>query len=87
MYQNISIPKEKIPLIKTLLDSGFIYDEDPYTGVAKFYKDGLLELEFLTRALGSGRDNIYSIRSLNIKSEGLREINIIADYSFEYIKK
>lgn len=32
---------------------------------------------------GSGRDSVYSICSLNIKSECLREINIIADYTFE----
>ena len=35
---------------------------------------------------GSGKSSVYPIRSLNIKSEGLREINIIADFSFEYRK-
>lgn len=38
MYRNINIPKEKIPLISSLRKIGFIYNEDPLTGVAKFYK-------------------------------------------------
>ncbi|MHB1454656.1 MAG: hypothetical protein ACYCYM_11995 [Saccharofermentanales bacterium] len=75
-----------MPLISALTENGFIYNESPRTGVAKFYKEGLLELEFLTMVHGSGRDNVYSIRSLDIKSEGLREINIIADFTFEYRK-
>ena len=86
MYRNINIPKEKLPLISSLSENGFIYSEDPLTGVAKFYKEGLLELEFLTMVQGSGKDSVYSIRSLDIKSEGLREINIIADFTFEYRK-
>lgn len=86
MYRNINIPKEKIPLISSLRKIGFIYNEDPLTGVAKFYKEGLIELEFLTMVHGSGKSSVYPIRSLKIKSEGLREINIIADFSFEYRK-
>lgn len=86
MYRNINIPKEKLPLISKLSENGFVYSEDPYSGVAKFYKEDLLSLEFLTMVHGSGRDNVYSIRSLNIKSEGLREINIIADYTYEFRK-
>lgn len=86
MYRNLNIPKEKLPLISSLREIGFIYNEDPLTGIARFYKEGLIELEFLTMVQGSGENNIYNIRSLDIKAEGLREINIIAGSSFEYWK-
>ena len=52
MYRNISIPDEKIPLIAALTHNGYLYTEDPYSGVAKFCKEDLLELEFLTRVKG-----------------------------------
>jgi len=71
MYRNISIPDEKIPLIAALTQNGYLYTEAPYSGVAKFYKEDLLELEFLTRVQGSGKESVYPIRSLDIKSEGL----------------
>ena len=58
MYRNISIPDEKIPLIAALTQNGYLYTEDPYSGVAKFYKEDLLELEFLTRVQGSGRESV-----------------------------
>ena len=86
MYRNINLPKEKIPLISSLVESGYLYAEDPYSGVARFYKENLLELEFLTRVQGSGKESVYAIRSLDIKSEGLREINILADFAMEYRK-
>lgn len=41
-----------------------------YSEVAKFYKEDLLELEFLTRVKGSGGKSAYPIRALGIKSEG-----------------
>lgn len=82
-YRNINLPKEKIPLIGKLKEYGFLYDENPYSAVAKFYKEDLLELEFLTRVLGSGGKSIYTIKPLGIKSEGLREINILSDYACE----
>lgn len=82
-YRNINLPKEKIPLIAKLREYGFLYTEDPYSAVSKFYKEDLLELEFLTRVLGSGGQNTYTIKPLGIKSEGLREMNILSDYACE----
>ncbi len=82
-YRNINIPNEKVPLISKMKEYGFVYSEDPYSEVSKFYKEDLLELEFLTRVMGSGAKNPYHIRSLGIKSEGLRVINILADYACE----
>lgn len=51
-YRNINIPKEKIPLIEKLKEIGYVYDE--VDGISRFYKEDLLELEFLTRVLGAG---------------------------------
>ena len=86
-YRNISFPIEKVPLISKLKEYGFLYSEDPYTKVSKFYKEGLLELEFLTRVLGSGGKDSYPIRALGIQSEGLREINIFYDFACAIVWK
>jgi hypothetical protein len=82
-YRNISIPVEKVPLISKLKEHGFLYSEDPYTRVSRFYKEGLLELEFLTRVLGSGAKGSNTIQALGIQSEGLRELNILYDFACE----
>ena len=85
-YRNINIPTESVPLIAKLEEHGFLYSEDSLSEVSKFYKEDLLELEFLTRVMGSGGKNPYPIRALGIKSEGLRVINILADYVCEVEK-
>ena len=84
-YRNINLPNEKIFLIDKLKEIGFIYDE--VDGVSKFYKEDILELEFLTRLLGSGNNNILNIKSLGIKSEGLRVINILHNFPCEITAK
>lgn len=86
-YTNINLPKEKIPLISKLKEHGFLYSQDYITNVGKFYKEDLLEVEFLTKVLGSGNKSSYSIHALGIESEGLREINILADYACEVKSK
>lgn len=80
-YRNINIPKEKINVVQKLKDIGYVYDE--VDGISRFYKEDLLELEFLTRVLGSGTDGKMSIKPLGITSEGLRVINILSDFARE----
>ncbi|MFI3171691.1 MAG: GSU2403 family nucleotidyltransferase fold protein [Eubacteriales bacterium] len=82
-YRNINIPKVKVPLIEKLKEYGFTHSADPYREVSKFYKEELLELEFLTRVMGKGSRTTYNISALGIKSEGLRDINILSDYACE----
>jgi hypothetical protein len=83
LYPNLSKPKEHgIKIIKSMESKGFIYAEDYMSGVGKFVKEDLLELEFITRALGRGQ-SINEIPSLNIKAEGMREVNMLADYPLE----
>lgn len=80
-YRNINIPKEKIDVIQKLRDIGFVYDE--VDGISRFYKEDLLELEFLTRVLGAGTEGRMNIKPLGITSEGLRVINILSDFARE----
>ena len=83
-YRNINIPKEKIPLIEKLKEIGYVYDE--VDGISRFYKEDLLELEFLTRVLGAGVEGKMKIKPLGITSEGLRVINILASFACEVEK-
>ncbi|MEZ4508114.1 MAG: hypothetical protein R2912_01700 [Eubacteriales bacterium] len=53
---------------------------DSISEVAKFFKEDLLEIEFLTKVIGSGSQTI-PVRSLGIKAEGLRIINILDDFN------
>lgn len=80
-YRNINIPKEKIPIIEKLKEIGYVYDEED--GISRFYKEDLLELEFLTRILGAGTEGKIEIKSLGITSEGLRVINILGLFAKE----
>lgn len=80
-YRNINIPKEKIDVINKLKQIGYVYDE--VDGVSRFYKEDLLELEFLTRVLGAGTESKMEIKPLGIISEGLRVINILSDFARE----
>ncbi len=80
-YRNINIPAEKIPLVEKLKEIGYVYDE--LDGISRFYKEDLLELEFLTRVLGSGTGKRMEIKPLGIVSEGLRVINILANFPRE----
>ena len=82
-YYNIGRPQRKnINIIENMKNKGFAYIEDSLTGIGKFYKEDLLELEFLTSVLGKGKV-VNDIPSLKIKAEGLREINMLADYPLE----
>ena len=79
-YPNLRKPaNRKINISESLKEKGFIYSENRLTGVGKFFKEGLLELEFLTRVLGIGQP-VNKIPSLNIRAEGIRELNMLERY-------
>jgi len=80
LYRNIRQPKDKINITAALVKNGYSYAENPTSGAAKFFKEDLLELEFLTRVVGSGAQHIYEIPSIGIKAEGMRIINMLSDY-------
>ncbi len=84
-YRDINKPQMKIDFISLMRENGFTYDELPDTGIAKFYKEGLIELEFLSQVKGSGINTVNKINSLGIKSEGLRDINILNNYPYNIV--
>ncbi|MDR0305431.1 MAG: nucleotidyltransferase domain-containing protein [Chitinispirillales bacterium] len=79
LYMNLNRPKSSIKLFEGMKEKGFLYKEELLSGVGKFVKEDLLELEFITRVLGEGQDT-YKIPSIGIKAEGLRIVNMLVDY-------
>lgn len=82
LYRNVGRPQNRIEIISELARKGFIYKEDTLTGVGKFFKDNLLEIEFLTRSIGKGNATT-KIPSIGITAESLRSINMLSDYPLE----
>jgi hypothetical protein len=82
-YRNLKLPNRPIRFVEAMKQNGFVYDVDCLSEVAKFYKEDLLEIEFLTKVIGSGAETSYLIRALGIKAEGLRIINILDDFAAE----
>ncbi len=83
LIKNIRRASTKISLPSLLSDHGYIYDEDPLTGVSKFYKSAVIELEFIVREMGKGKTEPYKVDSLDIKAEGLRHLDILCDNSIK----
>jgi hypothetical protein len=71
---------------KLLNSLGFDNEFDYQTGLLKFVHPDL-EIQFLTPALGRGKDGPYEIRKLNINAEGLRYMTLLRDYIFHMIYK
>jgi len=82
-YRNLKLPDKPIRFVEAMKRNGFVYDIDSVSEIAKFYKEDLLEIEFLTKVIGSGTQSSYTIRALGIKAEGLRIINILDDFATE----
>jgi len=85
-YRNLKLPDKPIRFVEAMKQNGFLYDVDRISEIAKFYKEDLLEIEFLTKVIGSGAQSSYLIRALGIKAEGLRIINILDDFATEVMK-
>ena len=85
-YRNLNMPNKPIRFVETMKRNGFLYDVDMVSEVARFYKEDLLEVEFLTKVIGSGAQSSYLIRALGIKAEGLRIINILDDFATDVTK-
>jgi hypothetical protein len=81
LYGNIKKPGYKTNVTRALVECGFIYHQDVVSGIGKFSKGEFIDLEFLTKVLGSGKEHIYEIPSVGIKAEGFRTLNLLADNS------
>ena len=80
LYSNIRKPYYKIDL-KGILEVHDYIAHTSVTGITKFFKEGIIEIEFLVRDLGAGQTYPYEIEPIGIKAEGLRDIGFLADNS------
>jgi hypothetical protein len=71
LVKNIRKPARRINIYEVLESRGFIADTDYLTGITKFYKEGVIELEFLVLEKGRGQIEPYVVEPLGIKAEGL----------------
>ncbi len=81
LVKNLRLPRKKMNVIKILEENDYIADVDSITGVTRFYKEGIIEIQFLVRELGTGKTEPYLVEQLGIKAEGLRYMNLLADNS------
>jgi hypothetical protein len=79
LYRNIRYPRKRVDIFPVMRSRGFIYTEDIVSGVGKFVKDGALEVELLTRALGKG-EALVEIPSIGIKAPSFRSQNMLNRY-------
>ena len=77
LIKNIRRPSDKIDLIETMEEKGFVTEIDYVNGVHKFYKGSDLEVEFLVGEKGKGKMEAYEIEPFGIKAIGLRKMNIL----------
>lgn len=78
LIKNLRLPKNKIDLKSILEDEGYLISTSR-TGITKFFKDGVIEIEFLAKEMGKGQIEPYMFEPLNIKVEGLRNMSILSD--------
>lgn len=77
LVKNINYPRTPVNVSKLLEDNGFVMATDYITGTTKFFKEPLLELEFLVMEKGRGKAEPYSIKPLGIRAEGLRHMHML----------
>jgi hypothetical protein len=65
--------------VETMQKRGYGLAEDPVTGVSKFYREDLLEVQFVVRSLGSGVKDVVEVPGLGIKTEALRHLNLLKE--------
>ena len=81
LYTNLRRPVGKsIDIIRALGDKGFVYSENRLSGVGKFVKDDILDIEFLIRVLGEGDPQHQRIPSIGVVGIGLRDVNMLVSY-------
>ena len=76
LVPNINYPREKINLPTELEKQGFELRQTP-DGFMKFDKNGIVDLEFLVREIGSGQAAPYKVNSLGVTAQGLRNMEIL----------
>ena len=80
LYPRIRQPSVPIQLEQRMKDAGYIVVRDSITAVVKMFKEDLLEVEFLTRQLGAGRETALDIPGIGIRGEALRDVNLLVEH-------
>jgi len=81
LYKNLKRPTDKkFEIVKVLEGKGFACTQNRNSGVAKFVKEDILDIEFLIRVLGKGDPQHQKIPSLGIVGIGLRDVNMLERY-------
>jgi len=81
LYKNLNRPVgKKFDIIKALENKGFLCTQNRNSGVAKFIKEDILDIEFLIRVLGEGDPQHQKIPALGIVGIGLRDVNMLERY-------
>lgn len=76
--ENLRKPDNPAGIVEALKQRGFLLHIDRVTEVGKFYKEDLLEIQFLVRALGSAIETSHEVPALSIRVEGLRDLDILS---------
>ena len=79
LYRNINLPKQRTDFYEVMRTKGFVYVEDPVSGIGKFVKDAVLEIEILTRSLGRGDAHI-TIPAIGLKTTSFRSQSLLNQY-------
>lgn len=76
--ENMRKPPEPAGLVEALKKRGYLLDIDRLTGAGRFYREDLLELQFLVRAMGAATELSYNVPALSVRAEGLRDLDIFS---------
>ncbi len=71
-----------VDVTRLLNNLGFDNDFDYNTGLVKYVHPDL-EIQFITPALGRGKNMPYEIKKYNINAEGLRYLSPLQDFKFQ----
>lgn len=78
---NINRPVDDKGLPQTLSEYGYLVTVDRLNNTTKFFKEGELEIEFLTTVKGSGHAFSYHVPSLvGVTALGIRNLDLLAQY-------
>jgi hypothetical protein len=80
LYPKINRPSIPIQLEQRMSEAGFVVVRDSLTEVVKMFKEDILEVEFLTRRLGAGRETALDIPGIGIRGQALRDVNLLAEH-------
>lgn len=80
LIPNIKKPSEPIDVPKVLEQNGFVLDDTVMGGIGltKFFKKGVLEVEFLVKEKGKGKVEPYDTM-LGVTAQGLRNMEILTN--------